>query len=1417
MSESTVFTDAFGTAYSADSWGPNWTIGEFSSANLSHSVTGGWGVMTQTATNNLSFYQYSRPVLANTMADAEFAITVKTSVLLPRATCSIYVAATSPAAQFITNTNAAVWVEFHTGGSSSPTLYARGTSGTVLSQSLGLSISSLNNSSGWKVRVRRDGNTAYAKMWLATDTEPGTWTATLNISSLTIPAGVIGINRDTNSTSSTSVGTFSVDNASVIEIVNTSIPGGYTAQPMTSSALMVDPSVGVGKTYTAQAMTASALMPADSTGYGNVIKRYITDDVNVDVNFATSNFANDTTFNPRSVAGNYALIKPAPIGITLGGGLELVDTKLVITRLNSASQTTMGIYRITSDWVENTVTWNTKPTMTFVKNVVIPAGGANAVIELDVADVLSTTNYGIALASDNSGSHAFLSSEYSSNQPYMKYTTAQQGNGGYTAQPMTASALMPESTTTATSTVSIGSTPMTAAATMAPGDVYIVSGTLVLADAMTAFAEITSNNVFAITVSQTADVMTAAGSMVDPDVDTQVGVVFNAPALTANAMAKQPSAVNGAAIIENELDDKFFVRVMESTPTYWYRLNDTGALATNRMNPAGPKGNYVGVTTGQFNGPDGRHSVYFDGNAYIKQNEGGSEEFSTPINTVEFSIRTNKSNQFIMASNDERAGSVSNTPLGVRELFLKNGKIGYRYYGSANPNVPVEFVGFKNIADGNWHRIAVVSNQTNNDSTNGVSIYIDGQLEIRRSTAVQWTGFPDYIGSRPLAFLTSGPWAGTTMLNAAQSFVGDMSEVVFNATMLSKEDITRRYYDFMAWNPIEVDPIEAFAFMTDGNKGTGNRKRVLYLWWFPTTDGVSANLGGNGKMNFDPSLQTGTANSLKGKTGTFQIDDSIVDAMAINGGYRDPVTDLPSFIDLTYHVDISNYDSIWFGDWPDEGYEEDALQGISGGFFPAKEKFISQLRTVNDAGVGLLVTHPRMAVDLGIINRVEYVPNLIGGLSNPGLQGNAGGLYDYGSAAKFPWNITADAGLIGAGNAGAIGTGVTMNVDPAYLDFKALFYEDHNYVNKFRVRATISGLTDIPSYMMKDAIKHVDRDVWGETLVAWDLVDRRGGLVIGDEFIFNGTNPAEQDWEPSSSIAQFGRPFGYYAVPIANVKAGTVVTTFGATHWQNRAEVENPYKDYATTIALDRGDVLAGRPVGGRIFVSFTEAPYMLKQSFQVDIIPGSTWDDGTAVWPNGYTPDTAAQREWDLSMTRATATNTTINGKVVETQVIMPDGSISVTRAAGDGLVMSTLNLLFRRAAVGRWDMTRRGLWWVARGTKPVAGEKRVAAEAMTATATMVQPVVVAQKDGGYKAQPMVALAQMTKAAEDSTGDVDIYTLPMTASAEMTGYSKRVMAEPMTAHAEMVENFDMVHATGEQVVLTLHGVDATLYLKEEA
>lgn len=1198
--------------------------------------------------------------------------------------------------------------------------------------------------------------------------------------------------------------------------VSPAIDDGYNAEVMAGSALMTDAGVSAtspDRTISVAPMTASATMPGGAVA-GRLAEVTATEDTYV------SQSSPDTNQNTRgylAIGSGLASFVKAPVTVEVDEAIVKATARFY-QFYPSAPTKTVNVYRVDADWNEASLTFNNKPAWTLLRTVQVTAP-TGTWFEVDVTGAHPT--YGFALQSSTTGGNPIqpLDSENAdaSLRPYVNYQILPIASVSVVAEPATALAAMPIASVSAGSNLNLGAAPMTANAAFPEPSVEMLAG--VLAEPMDAQASMPQGHNYAGPVDTFAEPMTASAEAVDVDVDVQVGATIAAAPAKATAVWKQAASVNGSPIVANELDDKFAQRVLASNPRNWLRLNDTGTSVFDRARNA-VSGTYVGVTSGLFDGPDGRHSVNFDGSGYIKQtSEGTGNEAGPADSTLEFSIRTTKANQFIMMTDDQSQGTIGNTEVPRRDVFMSNGRIGYRSYPYSYQTGPVEFTGFKNLADGEWHRISIVSRVSTNDTLRGVSIYVDGVFEVRRTAALGWTGSPDYIGGGPVT-------------SNSLHFVGDMSEVVVGPRSVA-EDITLRYYDFMAWNPIQAGSMEAFAFTPAGAKGRGNQKRALYLYWNDRGDWYNIGGGvGSNKPSYDPLFQHDRSPGVFDLNGYKVFSYSVTKKAGSNQPYQDEVYDLPSLINLNYHVDMNDYDVIMFGDWPDEGFEEDYYKTQIPNYMADKERLLRQIRDANENGVGLMVTHPRLAVDLGIVDRVEWVPtmkesfgNVFSSPGNVGFQGNAVGLYDYGSAVKFPWDITVSAGIGDtAGGVGANGTGEPMTTDTEYLKFKAYFYDDQNFINKFRVRAKIEGLTDIPAYIVQDAVYHVDYDVWGDDIAALDLEDRMGGLQIGDEFIFEGTNMAGIEWSSQNYNGfRFGRPYGYYAVPAPNVKAGTVVTTFSATHWSAQQEVTNPFRNHATSIALDRGDVLAGRPVGGRIFVSFTEAPLDAHSQkwLPVDVLPGSKWDDGTAKWPNNYPHETAAQRNWEFSETRLSVATTPLSGNTRYVKVISPEGDIIEVPRGSDGapqqLFSATYTEMFERVYVPQYSMTRRGIVWVGGGEKPQAGEKRVAATPMEATAQMPEPVVTAQKDGGYNAQPMAALAQMARVAESTVGDTEVHMLPMTAYAEFTGFSRVVSAAPMTATAELVESFDMVHATGEQVVLFLHGVDATLYLKEEA
>lgn len=960
----------------------------------------------------------------------------------------------------------------------------------------------------------------------------------------------------------------------------------------------------------------------------------------------------------------------------------------------------------------------------------------------------------------------------------------------YSATPMLATADINEPSVGQGTTVN--PFPMTATALMVDPSVSTIKSPEVLADPMTAGATM-PGGVIRFDGGFTATAMSASAAMVSPTLSFSSNVTIHPDALAASARLVNPTAVNGNVIGENQDEDDYYNRVRVLNPRVWWRMTDLGDTITDPRGGTANNGTAVNTLAGR-NGPQSRASRYFNGNAYIAQNTPG-EILTVPIGSesslvntsIEFSIRTTKADQFIMQSDYDiyrfaNTGTDSNPP--PYGIYLTGGKVrlsNWKY----STNTAKNFDGIRVVNDGEWHHIIIKRVPGQFGQGFGVEIWIDGQFDRRTWQVSNFIGFPDYVGGLP-------------GMAASQAFVGDISEIAFYDAALSDTDIPRNYYAFMGWKPVATTPATATATMPNA-RAKGNQKRALALYW---------NKERRDTLLSGP-LSGGTGNNPK-------PDETVMDAYGFKMFVKnldpkkgDAIYDFPDLFDFDRDTDLEDYDAVVIVDWPETSADFDYINAnfIHGAY----DRLVEQLQDVAVAGKSLFVPSARLAIDLGIVDRVDEV-NVSYEQAFITNQGNATGLYDYGSAVKFPWNIASNSGLVGASAPhGAEGTGDPMNTDPTYLAGKAFYYMDSNYINKFRVRRVIEGLTDIPSYMIADSVWHVDYASFGQQGLAEKYLHRENGLLIGDEFEYQGADG------PNRWLKGFKSPskLKVLAVPDGHVLAGKVVTTFASTYWQGKSEVDSPYADYATTIVLEPGDELDGVAVTGKVFVSFTEAAntFLHGKSAKVMVLPD---DDNDVEWPSGYKPETAAQREWDYSFTRTWeyATNVQNNTTIYVTDTA---GNIVPVQSGGDSLPYARLFDLFPSTQYPIFAMTTRGLFWLGTTEEVNAGDVKINALPMTATATAVQPSVTAQKPAQVNAQAATANAYMPKVAEDQSGDAQALALPMTASAEMTGYSRTIYAEPMTATATIVENFNMVHAGGEHIVLTLHTQDAILYLKEDA
>jgi len=563
--------------------------------------------------------------------------------------------------------------------------------------------------------------------------------------------------------------------------------------------------------------------------------------------------------------------------------------------------------------------------------------------------------------------------------------------------------------------------------------------------------------------------------------------------------------------------------------------------------------------------------------------------------TMEAMIKTTKANQILFIG--QNGYTFEANPIG-----LKNGKI---FIGSSSANflqitdarlnsaATLMQATKTNVADGQWHHIVV---QFGYDGRH--QIWIDGQLELQRYGLK--TNNINLIGYN----------------SADANLASDFEISVFSIQIeqfLLEQDVALNYFASIRYTPIEAAPMTASLVAPGATKAKGNRGRALMLYFWSTwslgsnnySKGVgftptarlerltSFDQGANGYFDYDTSANLSTWELLNEGVQTwngwdiFPVDvqgiyaSSVVNPSAYKSlitstfysgqnpvswkqaeGFYDATTDNRRYIDLMQDIpDLNDFDMIFFRNYPDQGQELDSFAKFESvdNYFGLQEKvlfdnFLKSLRQAVDTGISLLVTNPQLAIDLGIVDRVEVVPDLD---ETPSSSSNT----------YVEQLMESTDGFDGP-----------VNTDPVYADSQYYFADTYKN-NKHRVANTITGLSDIPAYIWKETVYYNNDgrlnfsglDKW------WNKYEYKpNGLGVGDEFLISTNNVTK------SGVL-------YQAVPVANIRAGKPFTTFGSNVINNGISVQNPYRNHATSIVVEPGDVLNGTQVGGKIFVSFTE------------------------------------------------------------------------------------------------------------------------------------------------------------------------------------------------------------------------------------
>ena len=909
----------------------------------------------------------------------------------------------------------------------------------------------------------------------------------------------------------------------------------------------------------------------------------------------------------------------------------------------------------------------------------------------------------------------------------------------------------------------------------------------------------------------------------------------------------------------------------------WSIVIDTPADTTTRATYATPTNAFTTATpsplleVGKFDAWN-RKAVRFRNTEFRLDENANLSEYNNY--SLEFIVKANKSNQIFAKGEWSSATTMANAKgaIGLHQgrLYamssrLKSGVINpdmilanYDFYdqltpGLADPN-PAFLIGNKRIDDGQWHHVIV------NYGDGRTQFWIDGKLDIQvfgDSVAYGKSG----TAARIRPFILG---SNSQVADAQSDF--ETSAWSYDAGIFIPEgSITPHYTASIKYKPVPGSTATATASMGDA-KGSGNRGRALMLYWWPESTGQNTNLltskfdrGYSGIYDvptFDPSLGTidyvtsgpqqyygwdifpvditgyyvsdlvnkdaygGDINIIQGTLPGSNVTQSQIapfQEVKINrrATFRDPITDAPRYINLTEDIDLTQFDAIFFRNFPDQSIEVAEFAGNQSvdSYFGSTETqiyndFIKSVRDAVDEGLSLFCSSPKLAIDLGIVDRIELVSNLD----------------DYKTLGSDLYTPT----LIDGASARPI--------------FGNAYWHDTFKNNRLRLVNTVPGLTDLPTFIKTASAVYTndDRVSFGAPSRSYTKHEwKPNGLAVGEEFIISG------ELQPSGerSVA---------ATPFANVKAGTIVTAFANNYRRGTELIANPYSNYAVSIAVSPGDVLNGRQVGGKIFVNFTENGEAWSDDFgQADLIQdywiNLAYDQGSITLAR-RNELLASPSNIDRQLEAGTITSTKYNklaywssngdytissaDQVIEIfsdagRTSDPKGQDKATlkKFNSKGQAINTTQTYttnqfftfkysreFPTTTFNAYSWLTRGFLWISEKTVDDGLVYRPVAK--TALASMVDPVVSADKILTANVQPMLASASLNVA--QYTNEAKVLAFPMEARAEIINTGTKVAAAVMTASALTRQDIAIFTSSIDEVILYINHTDPILYLREE-
>ena len=1211
-------------------------------------------------------------------------------------------------------------------------------------------------------------------------------------------------------------------------VPNTSVTVTTPTMSVTGIDATVGAGVGVDLTTPTMSLASNDVTVESETVVTDTI--YGTADGHIVKN--TGAFTDGTT-NPLSMqtyaSGNAIVVKAA---LPTAGVVDIKKVELALNVLTSTGPFRNGkIYTITSDWTPTGT-----PTLTLSSPISFTAWDTGTQ-SYDVSSIVDEDNfygfYMIRDGGDNSVQTTVSSLEdaTTSYRPKMLVTYSYEptsvnidvDTGTASMVSVEATAAVQTVTEVSTGTMSMANYDVTVEAGSSPNTEVILE---------TPTASMTHKDV-TVSINTVIDATTPTEAMTSNDVEvvsTQTEII-ELETGRATMVAVRPSEVNGEPVTEGEDDDLYFVSTRDKAPVFWYRGNEApGGILPNRGTQqaiGGVTTNLVnhGATIAVKNGPESRATIQFDGNDYLQQTEGSPDEITGSYRTLEFTMKTGKANQYLFGGADSFSQTGDNAAYtGDINFYLADGKLRQRRTRPANPsqNIPAEdatlWTAFTNLADNQWHHIAIRSYAEGQFGQNGfLEVWIDDKLEIRRVGGVALTlealayGFPDYIGGRP--GLPAGTW-----------FEGNFTEFALYNYYMSEDDIVSQRDAMFGVIPIRV---ETGRMTMKNNPATvkGNKTRMLWLNFGHFTNSAALPTPVTDyKVSFESFPEAQVYAMMRGNintaidVGTYQFFHTDV------YHFIDERTEERRLIDLDKDINMADFDAIGFIGYPKTSDQltqtiinaDEDNNGLNGR--TRLDKLLADIKTQIVLGKNVLITNPQLAADLGFINDFKFAATLREQF-NPGFNGDgtvgpdSDYLYDAIAAQR---DVFSNAGMPNDWAQFIRFPKADNNVSDAVA---GRYFSDTHANDRYRIRRLVPGLTDIPASIFTDELHYIEPISFATDWIAYKYGARPNGLTIGDEFYWEGgikggarLNDLK---DPNSELK---RGFGTFATPINAVKTGTVVATFAETIGEGTEIVLNPYKDYATVIAIEPGSTLTdGRTVAGKVFIDFTDRAVgeFFGYNMPKQLVPTNAEQDANLQF-NQRHKETDAQRAWDFSKWRGV----TSSGSVITRGAkygLAADGSLTVI-SPGDSYTPTVYSGWWPLSGVGIETMMSRGFIWLSKANEN-NGNALVGVE--TAKMTMDAKAVTVDTVANVSVDVTTARATMEAVEMFDVVSPNVSVIVPTPSMTMAAISFQEIVEVETGRMTMraVEIEGTVVDESEIIGLTLHGGQAliTLNIKEEA